>query len=65
MHRRRPPASPASALQRKKPRLDPGHRRSNYAFVDRFQAVARGHFTARRLERKYDKDKDIVFAAYE
>jgi hypothetical protein len=35
----------------------------NYAFVIHFQAIARGHFTVRRLERKYGKD--IVFAAYE
>jgi hypothetical protein len=35
----------------------------NFAFIDHFQAVARGHFTVRRLERKYGKD--IIFAAYE
>ncbi len=35
----------------------------NYAFIDHFQSVARGHFTVRRLERQYGKD--IVFAAYE
>jgi hypothetical protein len=35
----------------------------NYAFIDHFQSVARGHFTVRRLERKHGKD--IVFAAYE
>jgi hypothetical protein len=35
----------------------------NYAFIDHFQSVARGHFTVRRLERTYGKD--IVFAAYE
>ena len=35
----------------------------NYAFIDHFQSIARGHFTVRRLERKYGKD--IVFAAYE
>jgi hypothetical protein len=35
----------------------------NYAFIDHFQSVARGHFTVRRLERKYGKD--IVVAAYE
>jgi EcsC family protein len=35
----------------------------NYAFIDHFQSVARGHFTIRRLERKYGKD--IVFEAYE
>ena len=29
----------------------------NYAFVDHFQAVARGHFTVRRLERLYGKEK--------
>ncbi|MCC6777166.1 MAG: EcsC family protein [Hyphomicrobiales bacterium] len=28
----------------------------NYAFMDHFQAVARGHFTVRRLERSYGKD---------
>lgn len=28
----------------------------NYAFIDHFQDVARGHFTVRRLERKYGKD---------
>ena len=27
----------------------------NYAFIDHFQDVARGHFTVRRLERKYGK----------
>ena len=31
----------------------------NYAFIDHFQSVARGHFTVRRLERKYGKD--LVF----
>jgi hypothetical protein len=25
----------------------------NYAFVDHFQRLARGHFTIRRLERRY------------
>jgi hypothetical protein len=35
----------------------------NHALSDHFQSVARGHFTVRRLERKYGKD--IVFAAYE
>ena len=35
----------------------------NYAFIDHFQSVARGHFTVRRLERKYGKE--IVFRAYE
>jgi EcsC protein family len=35
----------------------------NYAFLDHFQSVARGHFTVRRLERKYGKG--TVFAAYE
>jgi hypothetical protein len=35
----------------------------NYAFIDHFQSVARGHFTVRRLERKYGKG--IVFNAYE
>ena len=28
----------------------------NYAFIDHFQDIARGHFTVRRLERKYGKD---------
>jgi EcsC protein family len=35
----------------------------NYAFIDHFQSVARGHFIVRRLERKYGKE--IVFNAYE
>jgi hypothetical protein len=35
----------------------------NYAFVEHFQAVARGHFTVRRLERSYGED--IVRATYE
>ena len=35
----------------------------NYAFIDHFQSVARGHFTVRRLERKYGKE--IIFNAYE
>jgi len=35
----------------------------NYAFIDHFQSVARGHFTVRRLERKYGKD--LVFTMYE
>jgi EcsC protein family len=35
----------------------------NYAFIDHFQSTARGHFTVRRLERKYGKD--VVFDAYE
>jgi hypothetical protein len=35
----------------------------NYAFVDHFQTVARGHFTVRRLERSYGED--IVRATYE
>lgn len=34
----------------------------NYAFIDHFQSVARGHFTVRRLERKYGKD--LVFNVY-
>jgi hypothetical protein len=29
----------------------------NLLFVDHFQDVARGHFTVRRLERKYGKKK--------
>lgn len=28
----------------------------NYAFLEHFQDVARGHFTVRRLERRYGKD---------
>jgi hypothetical protein len=35
----------------------------NYAFVDHFQDVARGHFAVRRLERAYGKE--IVRAQYE
>ncbi|KMO21133.1 EcsC family protein [Methylobacterium platani] len=35
----------------------------NTAFMDHFQAVARGHFTVRRLERRYGKA--VVRAAYE
>jgi hypothetical protein len=35
----------------------------NYAFIDHFQDVARGHFAIRRLERTYGKD--IVRAEYE
>jgi hypothetical protein len=29
----------------------------NYAFIDHFQDVARGHFAVRRLERLYGKEK--------
>jgi EcsC protein family len=29
----------------------------NYAFIDHFQDVARGHFTVRRLERLYGKER--------
>jgi hypothetical protein len=29
----------------------------NYAFIEHFQEVARGHFTVRRLEWLYGKDK--------
>jgi EcsC protein family len=29
----------------------------NYAFIEHFQDIARGHFTVRRLERIYGKDK--------
>ena len=29
----------------------------NYAFIDHFQRVARGHFTVRRLERRYGKER--------
>jgi hypothetical protein len=35
----------------------------NYAFIDHFQDVARGHFAIRRLERTYGKD--AVRAQYE
>jgi hypothetical protein len=35
----------------------------NYAFVDHFQNVARGHFTVRRLERAYGAE--VVRAEYE
>ena len=35
----------------------------NYAFIDHFQDVARGHFAVRRLERAYDKE--TVRAEYE
>jgi hypothetical protein len=35
----------------------------NYAFIDHFQDIARGHFAIRRLERAYGKE--IVRAAYE
>ena len=35
----------------------------NYAFVDHFQAIARGHFTVRRLERIYGTA--VVQAEYE
>jgi EcsC protein family len=29
----------------------------NYAFIEHFQDVAHGHFTVRRLERVYGKEK--------
>jgi hypothetical protein len=35
----------------------------NYAFIDHFQDVARGHFAIRRLERAYGKE--VVRAQYE
>src|SRR5205085_1417373 len=35
----------------------------NYAFIDHFQDVARGHFTVRRLERRYGKA--LVRSEYE
>jgi hypothetical protein len=35
----------------------------NYAFIDHFQDVARGHFAIRRLERAYGKES--VRAQYE
>jgi EcsC protein family len=35
----------------------------NYAFIDHFQSVARGHLTVRRLERKYGKD--LIFNVYQ
>jgi hypothetical protein len=34
----------------------------NYAFLEHFQDVARGHFTVRRLERVYGKH--VVRAEY-
>ena len=33
----------------------PGGAAVNYAFIEHFQEVARGHFTVRRLERVYGK----------
>jgi hypothetical protein len=35
----------------------------NYAFIEHFQDVARGHFTVRRLERLYGKD--MIRAEYD
>ena len=35
----------------------------NYAFIEHFQDVARGHFTVRRLERAYGKE--LVRREYE
>ena len=35
----------------------------NYAFVDHFQTLARGHFTIRRLERRYGAS--VVRAEYD
>jgi hypothetical protein len=35
----------------------------NYVFIEHFQAMAQGHFTVRRLERRYGKD--LVQAEYE
>ena len=35
----------------------------NYAFIEHFQEVARGHFTVRRLERVYGKD--VIRTEYE
>ena len=35
----------------------------NYAFIDHFQVLARGHFTVRRLERIYGPD--VVRAEYD
>lgn len=35
----------------------------NYAFADHFQAIARGHFTVMRLERRYGER--IVRAEYD
>jgi hypothetical protein len=35
----------------------------NYAFIEHFQDVARGHFTVRRHERVYGED--LVRAEYE
>jgi len=36
---------------------------ANYAFIEHFQDVARGHFSVRRLERRYGKD--VVQTEYE
>jgi hypothetical protein len=35
----------------------------NYAFIEHFQDVARGHFTVRRLERTYGEE--LVRTEYE
>jgi hypothetical protein len=35
----------------------------NYLFIDHFQAMSRGHFAIRRLERRYGEE--AVKAAYE
>jgi EcsC protein family len=35
----------------------------NYAFMEHFQDIARGHFTVRRLERTYGKE--LVRSEYE
>jgi hypothetical protein len=35
----------------------------NYAFIEHFQDVARGHFTVRRLERAYGEE--LVRSEYE
>jgi len=35
----------------------------NYAFIEHFQQIAKGHFTVRRLERAYGKD--LIKTEYE
>ena len=36
----------------------------NYAFIEHFQEVARGHFTVRRLERVYGKNHRNNFSPF-
>jgi EcsC family protein len=64
----RSPLGSVSSFHKRLPQTIPvigalGGAAINYAFIDHFQSIARGHFTVRRLERKYGKD--IVFDAYE